>query len=305
MIDAPIALAFTAGMVASVNPCGFAMLPAYVSYFVGTEGDTPLSAPRRAQRALLTAGVVSIGFLLVFGVVGAVVTVGIRSVIDYVPWISIGIGAVLVALGIAMLFGYRLKIVMPQVERGGDSRRVKSIFLFGISYAIASLSCTLPVFLAIVSGTVTRTNFASGMAAFVAYAAGMSVILFTLTLAVAAANQAVVGALRRASHYVDRAAGVLLIIAGTYIVYYWTWFKVTDVASTTGDGPIRVVTDLSTSATRFIAANQTSIVVVFFVMIAAALALVFSGRSRQTGHEQMEQPTESGPSQAETELPIS
>ena len=37
MIDAPFALALTAGMVATVNPCGFAMLPAYLAYFVGAE----------------------------------------------------------------------------------------------------------------------------------------------------------------------------------------------------------------------------------------------------------------------------
>ncbi|MFV1990706.1 MAG: hypothetical protein ACC652_08205, partial [Acidimicrobiales bacterium] len=129
-------------------------------------------------------------------------------------------------------------------------------------------------------------------------------ILFTLTLAVAPANRAVVGALRRASQYVDRAAGVLLIIAGTYIVYYWTWFKVTDIASTTGDGPIRVVTDLSTSATLFISANQNTIVAIFFVMIAAALALVWIGRSSDAGHDEKEPPTESVTSQTETELPV-
>jgi cytochrome c-type biogenesis protein len=280
MIEAPLALAFTAGMVASVNPCGFAMLPAYVAYFLGLEGDAPVSAAQRSRRALLTASVVSAGFLLVFGVVGAIVTLGIRSVIDYVPWISIGIGGVLVVLGIAMLFGYRLKMALPQVEHGGDSRRVKSMFIFGTSYAVASLSCTLPVFLAVVSGTVTRANFASGMAAFLAYAAGMSVILFTLTLAVAAANSAVVGALRRASRYVDRGAGILLIIAGTYIVYYWTWFKVTDVTSTTGDGPIRLVTELSSSATEFIAANQGAIIAIFMVIIVVALAVARTGRSR-------------------------
>jgi len=32
-----IALAFTTGMLATVNPCGFAMLPAYLSYFLGVE----------------------------------------------------------------------------------------------------------------------------------------------------------------------------------------------------------------------------------------------------------------------------
>ena len=33
------ARAFALGMVGLVNPCGFALLPAYLGYFVGTEGD--------------------------------------------------------------------------------------------------------------------------------------------------------------------------------------------------------------------------------------------------------------------------
>ena len=35
MIDAPLGLAFAAGLVATINPCGFAMLPAYLSFFLG------------------------------------------------------------------------------------------------------------------------------------------------------------------------------------------------------------------------------------------------------------------------------
>ncbi len=30
---------FSAGMTAFFNPCGFAMLPAYVSYYLGQEGE--------------------------------------------------------------------------------------------------------------------------------------------------------------------------------------------------------------------------------------------------------------------------
>ena len=61
MIDAPFALAFTAGMVATVNPCGFAMLPAYLSYFLGLEssgadGDLGSADPTAGVgRALLVA----------------------------------------------------------------------------------------------------------------------------------------------------------------------------------------------------------------------------------------------------------
>jgi len=168
---------------------------------------------------------------------------------------------------------------LPKLERGGDTRNFRSVFLFGISYAVASLSCTMPVFLAIVSGTVTRESFASGLATFVAYAAGMSVILFTLTLAVAAANHSVVGALRRASQYVDRAAGVLLIVAGTYIVYYWSWAQITGATTTTGSGPITFVTNASSRATEFIQTYQNLIVALFLVTILGAVIIALQDRS--------------------------
>ena len=40
MIRGHLALAFSAGMIATVNPCGFAMLPAYLSYFLGLEAGS-------------------------------------------------------------------------------------------------------------------------------------------------------------------------------------------------------------------------------------------------------------------------
>ena len=87
MIDAPLALAFTAGLVATVNPCRFAMLPAYLSWYLGAEGDPgqPTGLARRLGRSLLVGAMVSAGFLVVFGATGALVTAGVRSFIDYVP----------------------------------------------------------------------------------------------------------------------------------------------------------------------------------------------------------------------------
>ena len=35
-----VALALSAGIIAAFNPCGFAMLPAYMSYYVGTTTNT-------------------------------------------------------------------------------------------------------------------------------------------------------------------------------------------------------------------------------------------------------------------------
>jgi high-affinity nickel permease len=44
------------------------------------------------QRGLVIGAVVSSGFLLVFGVVGLLVVLGLRSIIELVPWAAIVIG---------------------------------------------------------------------------------------------------------------------------------------------------------------------------------------------------------------------
>ena len=65
----PVGYAFGAGMVASVNPCGFFLLPSYMSYQLGTteEGFYSLHPVHRMIRALLLGGLATIGFVLFFG----------------------------------------------------------------------------------------------------------------------------------------------------------------------------------------------------------------------------------------------
>ncbi|MDP8977837.1 MAG: hypothetical protein M3N17_04560 [Actinomycetota bacterium] len=51
--DVPLLLAFTGGLVASVNPCGFAMLPAYLSFFLGLDNAmAPAGRATAVARAL-------------------------------------------------------------------------------------------------------------------------------------------------------------------------------------------------------------------------------------------------------------
>lgn len=161
MIDAPLTLAFAAGLVATVNPCGFAMLPAYLSYFMGLEEDQ--TSRSRAMRSALAVGtVVSIGFLVVFGLAGLLITAGFRFVIGAIPWFAGVVGVGIVALGISLLFGREVTIGLPKARRATSGRGYRSVFLFGVSYAVASLSCTLPVFLTVVATQVTRGSFVSG-----------------------------------------------------------------------------------------------------------------------------------------------
>jgi cytochrome c-type biogenesis protein len=72
MFDGPYALALNAGMLATVNPCGFALLPAYLGAFLSTQGEQ--SRVSAVRRGLLVSLTVTLGFVVVFAVFGAVIT---------------------------------------------------------------------------------------------------------------------------------------------------------------------------------------------------------------------------------------
>jgi cytochrome c-type biogenesis protein len=218
---APLALAFTAGLVATFNPCGFAMLPAYIAWFVGTDGDDrgDGSVDAALGRALLVGGVVASGFLTVFGIAALLLHVGLRIVIDVIPWVALGVGVAMIVLGAAVIGGYKIPLALGRTAP--SQRDLRSMFAFGISYALASLSCTLPVFLTVVVGSLATTSAIGGITTLAAYGLAMSLSLLGVTVAVSLARHGTVQRFRRMTRHVDVVAGGLLIAAGLYITWYW------------------------------------------------------------------------------------
>lgn len=280
MIDVPLAYAFTAGLVAAVNPCGFPMLPAYLSWFIGTDADEAPSGTR-VPRALVSGLAVSLGFLAVFAALGVPINAGVSEIYEVMPWLVLVIGAALATLGIAMLAGFSLKVALPRLDRGAHDRRFGSMVLFGISYAIASLSCTLPIFLIVVAGTTERSNFASGLVAFLAYGAGMSLVLLVLSLSLALARESMVRRMRAVLRYVDRMAGGLLVVVGAYLVYYGIYALDSDDTSSTG---VAMIDDWSSQVSLWLQDGGVELGVVFAVLVAVGLgwALLRQRRAPRT-----------------------
>ena len=252
MIDAPLALAFAAGLVATVNPCGFAMLPAYLSYFMGLEEDQA-SRGRAMRSALAVGAVVSTGFLVVFGLAGLLITAGFRFVIGAIPWFAVVVGVGVVALGIALLLGREITVGLPKAHRAASGRGYRTVFLFGVSYAVASLSCTLPVFLTVVAAQVTRGSFVSGVATFLAYASGMALVLMAITVALAVGKRSLVGRLKGAGRSIGRVSGVILVATGSYIVWFWIVSIRSGPQSLADAGPFRFVEGLSQAVQNVVA----------------------------------------------------
>jgi len=79
--------AFVAGLVASVNPCGFVLLPAYLGYYLG-EDQGAGGSRGRARRALVIGVTVAASFALLFGLVGIVANLAASAVTPALPWIG-------------------------------------------------------------------------------------------------------------------------------------------------------------------------------------------------------------------------
>ncbi len=252
MIEAPLALAFASGMVAAVNPCGFAMLPAYVTFFLGQEGDRVPGRGESVLRAIPVALAVSLGFVVVFGVVGIALRPISSTVQEYAPWATIVVGLGLVVFGVVMLFGYEMTARIPKLDRGGRTRGLGSMFLYGVSYAIASLTCTIGIFIANIVNAFSRTDFVSGVSVLVVYAAGMGLVITALTVAIALARDSVVRFLRSGMQYANRVAGGLMVLMGAYVAWYGVFSLRVRNDPTTAGGPVDRVEDWSTRATEFV-----------------------------------------------------
>ena len=273
--ELPLALALVAGAVAAVNPCGFALLPAYLAMLVS---DAPAGGVQGTRGQVLRAARFSLamtaGFVAVFGVFGAVIARLSLSVERYLPVVTLAIGVVLVVLGVWVLRGGHVPGIRLAGRVGLAPRStLGSQVLYGVAFAAASLSCTIAPFLA-VTGAASRTADTGGvLLTFVVYALGMGSVVTALAMAVALAQGSLVHRLRSASPVIERVSGLLLVLAGAYVAWY-AWFEIRVLSGrSTGDPVVDAAGRLQTELSRAVAGLGT----VGLTLLAAAAVAVVTG----------------------------
>jgi cytochrome c-type biogenesis protein len=264
-----LALAFGAGLLAPVNPCGFGLLPAVLTATTATRPGTGNPVARLA--AGLRAGLaLTAGFTGTFTAIGLLLTVGVRSVITLVPWLVAALGAALALAGIAMLDGWhpavRIATHQPDTHQATSTRRLVT---FGAGYAIASASCTLAVLLAVITQA-AATTWVGVLAVFTAYATGSALLLVTFALFAATAATLLTPLMRGVARYASRLAGALLALSGGYLLYYWLPPLLG--AARPGDDGLAA---LSAQVSTWISAHQLAV-----AFTAATLAPRHCGRAR-------------------------
>jgi len=269
-------LSFGSGLLAAVNPCGFVLLPTYLMYFLGVTGR-PGTQQASVRRALLVSGALSAGFMSVFIVVGGITRLFTDWINQNAKYVALIIGLGLIALGIAMLFGYRLPFTTPKLDTGQRDRTVMSMFIFGVAYAVASIGCTLGPFSATVLGTIDTEGFVQGLIAIALYGLAMSLLVTTLTVSLALAQGSLLRVLRSGMKYVEIGSAIIMILSGLYLAWYWY----NDIRRNYDDSITGEVLTWQESTQQWIDSNRGLLAIVFSIVVIAAVAYTITAQRRE------------------------
>ena len=229
MSELPVFFAFTAGLAALVSPCGAVMLPAYVSYYLGLDENPQFDSRFRRNiiNPLKIGLIASIGIVILFASFGIFWSFIGQIVKNILP----GVGLIL-GIGLAFMGGYvlttgkYLQIPILTLQNYKLERTYSSIFLFGLAYGIATISCTFPIFLAIMGHALTLWGGTAAVIQFTFYGLGLSFGLVLITLLAATFKSMGVGLIRTVVPYMERIYALTLMFSGIYISWYWwdNWF---------------------------------------------------------------------------------
>jgi cytochrome c biogenesis protein CcdA len=279
------ALALGAGLVAAVNPCGFALLPAYLTFLLAGE-DGAVGRSGAVGRALTLSAAMTLGFVAVFGGFGLLAAPAADAVAQRLPWVTVVIGLLLVAVGGWLLAGRSLPALVPGFTRGPEiTRRFGSMVLFGAAYAVASLGCTIGPFLAVVATAgLGGGSPLAGVGLFLTYAAGMALLVGTVAVAVALARASFVQRLRRSAPALARVGAGVLVLAGAYVAWYG-WYELRVFAGGgTGDPAVAAAGSLQAAIESGVRALGPAWLAAILATLIVAGTAVWWLRRRRVGH---------------------
>lgn len=287
MDTATLSLAIIAGVLATFNPCGFALLPAYMGMIAAAnEGRSKAQA---LIGGLRFASGMTVGFILLFGTFGLVFAPFASAISRYLPIVTIIVGILIVALGFWLLLGRKVGNGAGLIKGWSPGESWFSQVGYGLTFAIVSLSCTLGPFLAVTGASIRSSDFFAIVFTFVAFALGMGAAVSVIAVATALTGSQVSVWMRSKSEVISRVTGSLVILAGIYVAWFgWFEWRVNS-GQQVGDPIIGAVTNAQSWVVNTLSSYSGLVIAfVFLIAIIGIAALVFSKNKKSTKFEKSE-----------------
>lgn len=227
-VVAVLGFAFVAGIVAFFAPCPFAVFPAYIAYFLNTEENHQAQRTgRNLAHAFYTGIVVSLGIFVFYLVTGIILALFGTALASYVNWLKLAIVPIFFIAGWMLLAGKsfgtkQLNALSARVgtyAKGG--RHATNMFLYGVVYGIAAAACHLPILIVLALIPILAGSFWIGLATFVMYALGASLLLIIFTVLANYKRSWLISNLGLHGERVKKAAGSIFILTGIYLISFY------------------------------------------------------------------------------------
>ncbi len=278
MDTATLSLAIVAGVLATFNPCGFALLPAYMGMIAAA------SEGRSKSQALIGglrfASGMTVGFILLFGTFGLVFAPFASAISRYLPIVTIVVGFLVVSLGFWLLLGRKLGSSAALIKGWSPGESWFSQVGYGLTFAVVSLSCTFGPFLAVTGASIRSSDFLGIVFTFIAFALGMGAAVSVIAVATALTGSQVSVWIRSKSEVISRLTGSLVILAGLYVSWFgWYEWRVNS-GDQINDPIIGAVTDAQAWVVNTLSSNSSLVITLTFVIVIAGVAGIVVSKRR-------------------------
>jgi len=206
-------------MLVFLAPCAVALLPAYIVSFISRNKEKSSSKKYLVFRGLKLASLSILGILIIYAIAGTIIIFASQLIKDYMKWVAISMGGGLIILGILMLLGKNVSLNIHLKQKKYDNETAEAFF-FGVAYAIGALGCLFPLFLVVTTQALAAPSILIGSSYIFAYFLGMSVLMILTILLSIFAKDLLMKQLRRILPHMNKISGILLILAGLYVIQY-------------------------------------------------------------------------------------
>ncbi|HYL21868.1 MAG TPA: cytochrome c biogenesis protein CcdA [Gemmatimonadales bacterium] len=210
------AIAFIAGLLSFLSPCVLPLIPSYVGFLTGL---TLEELEVRRGTALVHAVWFVAGFSLVFVALGVTASALGVALLHSQVWIGRVGGVVVVLFGLYLIGVLRPAALMRErrIELARKPLGYAGSALVGVTFGAAWTPCIGPILGAILTMAAAQASLARGAGLLTAYALGLAV---PFLLAAAALDRFLVWFQKFRPYlvWVDRIAGILLIVLGVLLV---------------------------------------------------------------------------------------
>ena len=210
---AAIGVLFGAGLLTSLTPCVYPMIP-ITAGLLG--GSVRAGAPR--SRTVGLALTYALGLALFYALLGLVAGLSgqLFGTVGSNPWVRFAIGNVLLLCGLAMLdvipVSAPQRLVQWAGSLGGGS--YPAVFLLGATSGIVAAPCGAPAFAAVLTWVATTRSSALGFIYLFVFSLGMTAVLVAVGI-----SSGLLASMPRAGKWmlwIKKAGGVVLLAMAEY-----------------------------------------------------------------------------------------